>query len=90
VASFAFIGIHHLGYRGFRSRHVLIIMAACSLLSIGYLITGSPLSAIVGHVFMHFGAVLHGAEMPPYAKGHAFTVGPTHGAGFRTRSHQAI
>jgi hypothetical protein len=70
LASAAFIGIHHLGYRGFRGPQVLVVMAGCSLLSIAYLLTGSPLAPIVGHILMHIGAVLHGAEMPPYAEGH--------------------
>jgi hypothetical protein len=83
VASAAFIVVHHLGYRGFRGPQVLVVMAGCSLLSIAYLLTASPLAAIVGHMIMHIGAVVHGAEMPPYADGHAeaFTFGPRRGAG---------
>ncbi|MGD9890156.1 MAG: hypothetical protein AB7R89_00995 [Dehalococcoidia bacterium] len=83
VASAALIVVHHLGYRGFRGPQVLVVMAACSLLSIAYLLTASALAPIVGHVIMHIGAVVHGAEMPPYADGQAeaFTFGPRHGPG---------
>jgi hypothetical protein len=83
VASAAFIVVHHLGYRGFRGPQVLVIMAACSLLSITYLLTASALAPIVGHIVMHLGAVRHGTEMPPYAAGHqeAFTIGPRRGSG---------
>jgi hypothetical protein len=70
LASAVFIGVHHLGYRGFRGPQVLVIMAACSLLSGAYLLTGSPLAPLVGHMLMHVGAVFHGTEMPPYAEGH--------------------
>lgn len=73
MASAAFIIVHHLGYRGFRGPQVLIIMAACSLLSVAYLVTGSALAPIIGHIIMHLGAVRHGTEMPPYAAGHEET-----------------
>jgi hypothetical protein len=41
-----------------------------ALLTLGFLLTGSPLAAIVGHVIMHAAAVLHGLEttvqLPPH------------------------
>ncbi len=70
VASAAFIGVHHLGYRGFRGPQVLIIIAACSLLSLAYLLTASILAPVIGHILMHAAAVTHGTEMPPYLPGH--------------------
>jgi len=40
------------------------------ILTAGYLLTGSPLTAVVGHVIMHGAAVLHGMEttlqLPPH------------------------
>lgn len=70
ITSLAFIGVHHLGYRGFRGPQVLIVMAGCGLLSVAYVLTGSPFAAVVGHIVMHLGIVIHGTEMPPYAEEH--------------------
>lgn len=40
------------------------------VLTVGYLLTGSPVTPLVGHVLMHAAAVLHGAEttaqLPPH------------------------
>ena len=41
-----------------------------ALLTLGFLLTGSPGAAIVGHVIMHAAAVVHGMEttvqLPPH------------------------
>lgn len=70
AASLAVIVIHHLGYRGFRDPAVLgTVMVGCGLLSLAYLLTASPLAAVVGHIIVHTALNLRGTEMPPYATG---------------------
>jgi hypothetical protein len=69
-ASAAVIWIHHLGYREFRSsREILLPIVACGLLSLAYLLTGSPIAPTGGHVLLHAGAQLRGVPLPPYSKG---------------------
>jgi hypothetical protein len=91
LAGAAFIGVHHLGYRGFRGRQVFVVIAACSFQSLAYLLTGSILAAVLGHILIHFALVLHGTEMPPYRPGHeaAADVGlrPHRGAGVAQAAH---
>lgn len=68
VASATVIVIHHLGYWDYRNRIVIPITLACSLLTVAYLVSASFLAPAVGHILMHFGADLHGVEMPPKAR----------------------
>jgi hypothetical protein len=65
AASALVIGIHHLGYREFRGPHVRFPIIACSFFSLAYLLTGSVIAPIGGHILLHFVMILHGAEMPP-------------------------
>jgi hypothetical protein len=65
LASAAVIVIHHLGYWNCRNRILVPITSACSLLTVAYLLSGSFIAPTFGHVLMHFGADLHGIEMPP-------------------------
>jgi hypothetical protein len=65
AASAAVILIHHLGYWNCRNRILVPITLACSLLTVGYLLTASVVASALGHVILHFGANLHGTEMPP-------------------------
>lgn len=44
------------------------IISACSLLTVGFLLSGGFLAPTLGHILMHFGADLHGIEMPPKAR----------------------
>jgi hypothetical protein len=75
LASLAVIVIHHLGYRGFHTRPALApVMVGCGLLSLAYLLTASPLAAVVGHIVLHTALTLRGTEMPPYATGGAHIV----------------
>ena len=68
VASAAVIVVHHLGYWNCRNRILAPITLACSLLTAGYLLTGSFVAPTLGHILMHVGADLHGVEMPPKAR----------------------
>lgn len=68
-ASAVVILVHHLGYREFRRRREIVLpMAACGLLSLAYLLTGSPIAPTGGHVLLHAGATVRGVPLPPYAK----------------------
>lgn len=65
VASVAVIVAHHLGYREYRNRMLVPISAGCGLLSVGYLVTASPIAPALGHVIGHVASLLHGGELPP-------------------------
>jgi hypothetical protein len=67
VASVAVIVVHHLGYWEYRNRLLVPISLGCGLLSVGYLVTASPVGPTLGHVLCHASSLLHGAELPPHA-----------------------
>ena len=66
VASVAVIVVHHLGYWEYRNKMLRPISVGCGLLSLGYLISGSPISPTLGHVLAHTSSLLHGADLPPH------------------------
>lgn len=68
LASVLVIVVHHLGYWEYRNRMLVPITAACTLLTVAYLVTGSVLAPIVGHVLMHLAAIRHRTELPPHAR----------------------
>jgi MFS family permease len=57
--------VHHLGYWDYRNAILVPITLALTVLTVGFLVTGSWIAPALGHVFMHAEATLHGAEMPP-------------------------
>ena len=61
---------YHLGYPEFRSKRVIWVLAGNSLITLAYLVSGSPLGSILSHPVMHIAAVLQGAEttiqLPPH------------------------
>lgn len=61
---------YHLGFAEFRGASVLAPVIGNTIITLGYLLTGSPLAAVVAHVLMHAAAVLHGmdtvAQLPPH------------------------
>lgn len=65
LASVVVIVVHHLGYADYRNRLLVPITAGCGLLSLGYLVTASPVAPALGHVIGHMSGLLHGAELPP-------------------------
>lgn len=65
VAAAMVIVVHHLGYWNCRNRVLIPITWACSMLTIGYLVTASMVAPTLGHIFLHFAADTHGMEMPP-------------------------
>ena len=76
LASAAVIVIHHLGYWNYRNRILVPVTLACSLLTFAYLLTGGFVAPTLGHTLMHFGADLHGVEMPPKERPHTTTGEP--------------
>ncbi|HEX7124599.1 MAG TPA: hypothetical protein VF406_02340 [Thermodesulfobacteriota bacterium] len=73
LASALVTAAYHLGYPEFRGAAVLGPVAGNSALTAAYLLTGSPVAAVGGHVIMHVAAVLHGidttVQLPPHAGG---------------------
>ena len=65
AAAAAVVVIHHLGYWNCRNKILIPIALALSVLTVGFLVTGSWIAPALGHVFMHFEATVHGIEMPP-------------------------
>lgn len=75
VASLLVIVVHHLGYREFRGPLVGVAALTCGILSLAYLLTMNPLSAVGGHIIMHSGAVLRGVELPPHQESAGYAAG---------------
>jgi hypothetical protein len=65
IASLAVIVIHHLGYADFRGKKMRLAIAGCLPLSLAYVLTGSPISAMAAHMVLHFVALRRGMELPP-------------------------
>lgn len=62
--------VYHLGYAEFRGPAILSVIIGNTIITSAYLLTGSPLAAVLIHVIMHVAAVLHGMEttlqLPPH------------------------
>lgn len=69
AASNAVIVTHHLGYRGYRSRLMVQPVIGCTLLSVAYLLTVSPIAAMGGHILLHEALLRRGVPMPPHDAG---------------------
>jgi hypothetical protein len=65
------IVVHHLGYREFRNRKIIQALFGCGVLSLGSLLTASPIAAIGGHVVLHLAMLRRGMELPPHVYGRA-------------------
>jgi hypothetical protein len=68
LAGAAVIVIHHLGYWSCRNRILIPITLALSVLSVGFLVTGSWLVPVVAHIGLHTVLIVHGSEMPPHER----------------------
>jgi hypothetical protein len=70
LASLAVTAAYHLGFPEFRGPTLVQPLIGNAVVTAGYLLTGSPLAAIVAHVIMHGAAVLQGMEgtvqLPPH------------------------
>lgn len=66
VASVVVIVVHHLGYEEFRSvRKLRQAVIGCGVLSVVYLLVGSPITATLGHILLHTGLLRTGEVLPP-------------------------
>jgi hypothetical protein len=70
LASLLVTLLYHLGYPEFRNRKVILVLIGNSLITLAYLVSASPLGALVSHVAMHLAAVFRGPEtmiqLPPH------------------------
>jgi hypothetical protein len=66
VASIVIVIVHHLGYWEYRNRLLLPISVGCGLMSVGYLVTASPIAPVLAHVLSHATGLVHGTELPPH------------------------
>ncbi len=70
IASMMVIALYHLGYPECRGPQLLTIVLGVSIQSLGYLLTRSPWTPLIGHVAMHVAAVLYGlntvSQLPPH------------------------
>lgn len=69
VGSAFLIVVHHLGYPEFRNQLMRFPVALCTVLSIAYLVTGSLLAPVIGHIVVHVAMLRRGLELPPHEKG---------------------
>jgi Type II CAAX prenyl endopeptidase Rce1-like len=62
--------MYHAGFAEFRGPQLVQPVIGNTLITLAYLLTGSPLAAIVSHVLMHMAAVVHGmaltSQLPPH------------------------
>jgi hypothetical protein len=70
AASLAVTAAYHLGYPEFRGPELRDPLIGNVIVSVGYVLTTNPITAVVSHIAMHIAAVLHGAEgavqLPPH------------------------
>jgi hypothetical protein len=70
LASLFVTAMYHLGFVEFRGTSLLQPLLGNGIITAGYLLTGSPVTPLVGHTIMHIVAVLHGmettAQLPPH------------------------
>jgi hypothetical protein len=61
---------YHAGFQEFRGPQLVQPIIGNTVITLSYLLTGSPLAPIVSHVVMHGAAVLHGMiftmQLPPH------------------------
>lgn len=68
VAAASVVVIHHLGYWSFRNRILVPVALGLTVLTVGFLATGSWIAPVLGHILMHAQLTLHGTEMPPHER----------------------
>lgn len=70
AASAVVTAAYHSGYTEFRGPKMASVIIGNAIITSSYLLTGSPLAAVVTHVIMHVATVLHGMEtalqLPPH------------------------
>jgi hypothetical protein len=70
LASLIVAMVYHLGYTEYRDGDIVNPVIGNGLVSIGYVLTSNPITAVASHIAMHITAVLHGADttmqLPPH------------------------
>lgn len=70
AASIVVTVAYHAGYTEFHGPKMASVILGNVIITSSYLLTGSPLAAVVTHVIMHVAAALHGMEttlqLPPH------------------------
>ncbi len=70
AASMIVTTAYHLGYAEFRGGDAVDPLVGNSIMSLGYLIFGNPITAIVAHIALHVASVIHGVDttvtLPPH------------------------
>jgi hypothetical protein len=70
LASVYVTAAYHLGYREFQGPEIRGPIIGNSVMSLAYIVTGNPFSAVLSHIAMHIAAVVHGLEttvqLPPH------------------------
>ena len=70
VASLAMTVVYHLGYTEFQGAAIVSAMIGVAIITLTYLLTGSPLATMATIIIMHMAAVLHGMDrtlqVPPH------------------------
>lgn len=68
--SAATAALYHAGFAEFRGAALLQPVLGTVVITLSYLLAGSPVAPLVAHVMMHFAAILHGAngtvQLPPH------------------------
>ncbi len=70
LASLGVAAAYHIGFAEFRGASLIQPLIGNGLITLSYLLTGSPLAPILAHAIMHSAAVVHGMEtttqLPPH------------------------
>jgi hypothetical protein len=70
AASMVVTTAYHLGYVEFRGNEVADPLVGNTIMSLGYLVCGNPITAIVAHIALHVASVIHGVDttvtLPPH------------------------
>jgi hypothetical protein len=70
AASLIVATVYHVGYTEYRNGDVVNPIVGNGVMSVGYVLTSNPITAVASHIVMHITAVLHGAEstvqLPPH------------------------
>jgi hypothetical protein len=70
LASLGVAAAYHVGFAEFRGASLIQPLIGNGLITLSYLLTGSPLAPILAHAIMHSAAVFHGMEttsqLPPH------------------------
>ncbi len=70
VASMLVTVMYHAGFSEFQSTQIIEPIKGNAIVTIGYLLSGNPITAIFGHIALHVSSVVHGitstVSLPPH------------------------